>query len=121
MAMPNINEVFGKDNKWLKAADLQGKKFKLTIGSVELLTFDQDGKKQVKLGLLFNGRDKGMVVNKTNAAIIGAMHGPNTDKWIDKQITIYPGKVKFGTDMVDAIMVEQFVPAADPEDEIPFS
>jgi len=117
--MPNINDVF-TGGKWLKASDLNGRKFKLTIKDVEILDFEKDGKKQKKIGVTFDGREKGMVVNKTNAAIIAAMHGNNTDDWMGKTINIYPGKVKFGSDMVDAIMVEQVVPEFQEDSEIPF-
>lgn len=118
--MPNVNDFYGNESKWLKAADLQGRKHRVVIESVEVLKFDQDGQKKQKLGLRLVGKQKGLVANKTNATIIAKQHGLDTDAWPGKTINLYPGQTKFGNDMVDCILVEQIIPEADPDDEIPF-
>jgi hypothetical protein len=39
--------------------------------------------------LKFEGKDKGMVCNKTNAKAIAAMYGNDTREWVGKPIALY--------------------------------
>ncbi len=112
----NINEVF--PSKYLKASDLQGKKITVTISHVEMDDIG-DGTKPV---LYFAGKDKGLVLNKTNAAVIAHQHSPETDGWKGKEIKLYSAPVSFKGQMVDGLRVETVVPEAteDPDDVIPF-
>lgn len=96
----NINEVF--PSKYLKTSDLNGKSVKLIIDRIELEEIG-DGKKPV---LYFSGKNKGLVLNKTNANIIAGSYSPNTDGWVGKEIRVYPSKVNFNGQMVDALKVE---------------
>ena len=47
------------------------------------------GEKEDKWVMLFHGSAKMLVLNKTNAALIGAMLGKRTRDWIDKRITLH--------------------------------
>jgi hypothetical protein len=96
----NINDQF--PSKYLKASDLKGKKIKVTIGEVGLEEVG-DGKKPV---LFFVGKDKGMVLNKTNGMTIAASYGADTDKWEGKELLLYSSKVNFNNQMVDSLRVE---------------
>ena len=116
-----VSEFYQTEGKWLKAADLQGRKHRVTVGSIEALEFEKDGKKTKKLGLTLVGKQKGLVLNMTNAKIVSAQLGDDIELWTGKTISIYPGQTKFGQDMVDCIMVEQIIPEADPDDSIPFN
>ena len=109
----NINDVF--PSNYLKASDLGGRKLKLTIEKVELEKVGSDQKPV----LYFVGKEKGLVLNKTNAQVIASSHSPETDGWEGKEIAIYPAKVQFQNQMVDAIRVEGVVPTAD-NDDVPF-
>ena len=117
--MANINDVFNSGSS-LKAADILGKKVPCTIKTVELKEYEDNGKKDRKLYLTFHGKEKGLVVNKTNATRIAELHGEDYDLWPGKDITLYTCKVDFAGDRVDAIRV--FVPDAGvaEEDDIPF-
>ena len=72
--------------------------------------------------LKFRDKDTRLVLNKTNATLIGSIHGDDTDDWLGKDIKLYACKVNFAGQMVDAIRVYQDVPAetVDDDDEIPF-
>lgn len=111
-----VNDFYKTEGKWLKAADLKGRKHKLVISEIEIVDF-KEGK---KVGLMFVGKEKGLTVNKTNAQIIAEQHGQNIDSWKGQAITIYPTTTDFGGERVECIRVEQVVPEADPNDEIPF-
>lgn len=97
--MANINQVYGGNS--LKAADLQGREFTLTIATVVNKSFD-DG---AKLIITFREAQKAFVCNKTNAQHIGALYGPETDGWIGRQIVLFPTEVMFQGTLTPAIRV----------------
>ena len=56
--------------------------------------------------LHFEGKDRGLVLNKTNARAIARRHGPTMDEWIGKEIQIYQARVDaFGERDVPAVRV----------------
>ena len=98
--MVNINEAFPSD--YLKAADLQNRRIKLVIESVRLEVVGEKEKPVV----YFKHKDKGLVLNKTNAGTLQAMYGPETDDWIDQKCVLFPSQVMYEGKMVPAIRVE---------------
>lgn len=99
----NINEAY--PSHFLKAEDLKGKTVNVLIAAVKLEEIGQGTKKERKLLVSFQGKEKKLVCNKTNANIIAKLHGDNTDNWIGKWITILPREVEFQGDTVWAIRV----------------
>lgn len=97
--MVNINEEF--PSKYLKAADLQGHAVKVKVRDVVSETIGNDR----KLVMYFQNRDKGMVLNKTNARTIGDLYGDDTDDWVDKVVEVFAMKVEFNGRMVDGLRV----------------
>lgn len=112
-ARMNINDQF--PSKYLKASDIKGKKVPLTVSH---LTNEEIGGEQ-KVILFFQGKAKGMVLNKTNSMTIAASYGPETDGWVGQQIILYSGKVNYNNQLVDALKVEIASQAVQDED-IPF-
>ena len=132
----NMNEVFS--GNYHKAEDLKGASPRVTIAKVEMQEFDNGN----KLIVSFQGKDKSLVLNKTNANIIAENTGSQeTDDWIGQTIQLTVKRVEFQGKLVPAIRVvlqdaapvapvrqaRQAAPApqpADPEDygsgEIPF-
>ena len=106
----NVNDFYQTEGKWLKAADLKDKKHRVTIDKVEIVEFKDNTK---KAAITFKGREKGMVLNKTNAAIIAKEFGPDTDAWAGKGIVIYPTTTDFGGEQVDCIRVERHIAEAE--------
>ena len=96
----NINQTF--PSKWIKASDLQGRTFKLTIHDVTLEQF-QDGTQ--KPAVWFVGREKAMILNKTNAETIAAMYGEETDTWKGRELEVFSMKVQGPNGIVDGIRV----------------
>lgn len=96
----NINRVFS--GNYLKADDLQGRTVRVTIATVEVKDFD-DGKKII---LTFQGKDKSLVCNKTNASIIAENVGSaDTDDWVGQAVQLCIKKVEFQGNLVPAIRV----------------
>lgn len=117
--MASINDVYKGAGDYLKAEDLKGKMIGLIIESSELKEYDRDGGgKDVKIVLSFVGKDKQLVVNKTNAATIAETHGDDYENWGGCSIKIFPTRVDFGGKMVDAIRVKMPEPEmAEPDED----
>ncbi len=95
----NINAAF--PSTYLKAADLQNRRVNVGIDRVVIEEVGSEHKPIV----YFIGKDRGLVLNKTNGNIIAEMYGPETDDWHGKVITLYPARVEFQGKIVDAIRV----------------
>lgn len=93
-------------SKYLKAADLGESKVLVTIDRVEVEDVGQQGRKESKPVLYFRGKDKGLVLNKTNANKIKAIIGTDeTDDWKGHRIGLYATETEFAGEMVDCIRV----------------
>jgi hypothetical protein len=101
---------------YLKAADLMGKTVKCVIDRVQMEVVGEEDKPV----MYFQGKEKGLVLNKTNGGAIAVLHGTETDEWGGKEIKLYPTKLQFQGGMVDAIRVRVEPPEAEEQDSIPF-
>ena len=96
----NINDAF--PSKYLKASDLAGHNVNVTIANV---VTEDIGKGEEKLIIYFHGKQKGMVLNKTNANNIAAIYGPETEDWVGQPIVIFEAMVDFQGKTVPALRV----------------
>lgn len=128
--MPHYELLF--PSLYIKAADLQGRDVTLTIRKIVVEGLNRAGtsKKEDRPIVYFEetaakakrtGKDeKRMVMNKTNARAIASHYGVDTDDWIGKKITLYPTRVPYKKETVEAIRVrtredDQPPPPPDPE------
>lgn len=96
-----MSEAF--PSNYLKADDLKGRSVKVTIESVTMEKIGDDQKPV----LHFVGKDKGLVLNKTNGnRIAEAVGSDETDDWENWTITLYACKVDYQGKRVDAIRVD---------------
>ena len=91
-----ISEEF--PSQYLKAADLGGREIRVTMARVEREKIGNDQ----KLVLYFKGKDKGLVLNKTNAGTIGDAYGDDTDDWYDQPLILFSVKTDYQGKVVDA-------------------
>lgn len=116
-------------SKYLRAADLNGHEPIVTIDRVVMETLGDDRKPVV----YFKGKDKGVVLNKTNFNAIEDISGEeDTDNWTGVKVKLITAKVEFQGKRVAAIRVEEQsesaprrTPPPEPvdapnDDEIPF-
>ncbi len=109
--MPNINDAF--PSNYLKASDLKGQQPVVTIDRVEFEPVGRD--KEMKPILYFVGKEKGMVLNKTNANNIKNLAGsPNTEDWSGFSIRLFATHVEFAGEQVEAIRIKAAGVAARP-------
>lgn len=114
--MPNINDAF--PSNYLKASDLQGAQPVVTIDRVDVEPVGRD--KEMKPILYFQGKEKGLVLNKTNARNIANLAGsPNTEDWHGFQIRLYATHVEFAGEQVEAIRIKAAGVAARPSRPMP--
>ena len=114
-----ISEAF--PSKYLKATDLQDRPVTLEISHVAEVDVGTASDPQVKPVLYFKGKDKGLVLNKTNASTIASKYGDECDDWTGHLVEIFPTTTQFQGKTVECIRVRIPVPAADDEpDELPF-
>lgn len=92
--------------RFLKADMFKGKKITLTIKKIEgdeLIGENSKSKQEWLVG--FVERPLEFVLNKTNAFCLYRMFGGDPHSWLNKRITLFPTKTKFGRDDVDCIRV----------------
>ncbi len=127
----NISDAF--PSKYIKSTDLKGRDVTVTIEGYEMVAIQNEQGR--KLALRFEGKDKGWIVNKTNANTIAKLlNSGRVEDWVGKQITLYPTETAYQGEMVDCIRVrrnkaadsfneppQNLAPAAPPEDYDPDS
>lgn len=94
-----LNDAF--PSKYLKCADLDGAELPVVIESATIEEIGDDR----KLVLSFQGVDKALVCNKTNAMTIGHKYGEETDDWVGREIILCPATAMFNNRVVDAIRI----------------
>ena len=104
----NFNDLY--PSSYLKASDLQGRAVRVTIESLSIEDLDTERKP----ALHFQGKQKALILNKTNGSILASQFSPETDGWVGKPIELYPDKVAFQGQIVDCIRVRVPVPPAQP-------
>ena len=117
----NINEVYTSGGTFLRADDLQGNTIKLRIVDVGSHVFNAgQPDEKVQVVLSFDGKDKKLGLNVTNAKALAAQLGPETDDWTGKEIKLFPTITDFDGKEVACIRIVQEAPPEASSDDIPF-
>lgn len=115
----DMTQYAGSESKYLKAADMNGRKIKVTIESVALVEFKNDDGDETKPCLTLAGKEKKVVCNATTVMSLGDAYGFDSDDWIGKEIGL---SIKHYKSLgVDGLVITPIggVPKFD-EDDIPF-
>lgn len=106
--MGNIQDAF--PSKYLKASDLQQREIVATIDRVDYESVGQGAKQERKPVLYFMNKEKGLVLNKTNANKITELLSTGiTEEWHGRQIRLYPTETQFAGETVDCIRIKAAV------------
>lgn len=97
--MVSINTLY--PSTYLKAGDLQGRPVNVTIRAVVMEKIGSD----IKPVIYFQGKEKGMVLNKTNGMTIAQAYGTDTDDWAGGAIVVFPAYVDFQGKQVEGLRV----------------
>lgn len=106
-----IGSAFPSD--FLKAADLNDTPVQVTIKGIKIEEVGRS--KEEKPILYFEGKEKGLVLNRTNGKTIAKIaNSEETDDWKGVKIILYPTETEFGGEMVDCIRVRAPKPGGSP-------
>lgn len=101
--MANIDDAF--PSKYLKAGDLKGSEPVVAIDRVDYELIGQQ--RDRKAVIYFKGKEKGLVLNKTNAMKIVQLSGSgDTDDWPNFKVKLYATETQFAGDTVDCIRIK---------------
>lgn len=98
----NVHDMF--PSKYVACGDLQGMDVLVRIVRIEMEDVSNGDLKPI---VYFVGMKKGLVLNRTNAKRIASQHGPETNGWIGKEITLYPSETEFKGETVPCIRVRE--------------
>lgn len=79
--------------KYIKADDIGQHRPTVIIADVKL---EDVGDGDTKPVVYFHGKEKGMVLNKTNAEMIAHLYGDETDAWRGQSVDLYTTMVQYG-------------------------
>jgi len=120
-----ISQAF--PSKYLKASDLENKQPRVTISHVQMENIAEG--EDAKPVIFFKGKEKGMVLNKTNANTIRMAYGDDTDDWANEDIVLFSAMIDFQGKQTEALRVKipprnkkpvETAAAATGDDEVPF-
>ncbi len=99
------------DSDWLRAYDLQGKDYTVTIEKVVAgEVTGEKGKKTKKPVLFFRGAKKPLAANATNCKTIARMYGNDTGAWVGKAVTLYVAMTSKDGEEMECIRIRPSVP-----------
>lgn len=127
--MPSYKTAFGS---YIKAEDLQGKAIRVSIERVDIEEIKSDAGKEKKLVAHFSGKDKGLVLNRTNADALNEIFGTDDYEQWTGPVVLYPDTTMFGGKKVPCVRVKANMNGATPppvveapvavtDDDIPFA
>ena len=128
--MASYKTAFGS---YLKAEDLQGKAVRIQIEhvTIELVKDNESDTKEKKLVAHFFGKDKTMILNRTNADALCAIFGTDDyDYWKGVVELFVDPNIRFGNKVVSGLRIRAASAGAPPappppvepvtDDDIPF-
>jgi hypothetical protein len=91
----DFDDLYG--SKYFSVSDLKDSEPRLKIGKVEVAELrEKNGTTKRKYVMLFEGVEKGLVINKTNARKLADAYGKQSLKWIGQIVQLYSEDTSFG-------------------------
>jgi hypothetical protein len=115
------DQIYG-GSKYFSVPDLDGGTRRATIGKVEPADLRQaDGTMRKRLVLFFNGQDKALPLNQTNASTLANAFGKNPDDWVYRRIELFSEMTGLGRPGVRIRVLHNQKPVQDDmDDQIPW-
>ena len=107
----NIAQLY--PSKYISAPDIPSP-VRVTIRT---LTIEDLGEGQHKPCLYFIGKEKGLILNKTNALLMAVSLGDESDSWLGKEIELFTEMKQFQGKLVQGISVRVPQQTAEKEPE----
>lgn len=91
----SLSDIYGGNSSWLKAEDLKGSKPVVVISNAEIRENTYQGETKKQIVLSFEGKEKMLGLNFTNASKIAELTGSdNYLEWIGTAIKLYTDTTK---------------------------
>jgi K+-sensing histidine kinase KdpD len=125
----NVNELYPKTEKYLKAANHVGQTIQARISAVEAEVFKdlKSGEESYKAVLYFVGQKLGLVLSPSNARNLAEQLGAETATWAGKDVTISTKRYDINGNVTHGFILTGASPAkvwgqdrSEPNDDIPF-
>jgi hypothetical protein len=117
-----FDDIYG--SKYFGVTDLKDAEPRFKIGKVEVAELrEKNGTTKRKYVMLFEGVEKGLVINKTNARKLAEAYGKQSSMWIGQIVQLYAEDTSFGKGVRVRPMRKPATPAEpDPvlNDAVPF-
>lgn len=101
--MPNINDLY--PSRYLKQSDLKGTTPVVTMDRLAIETLGEGEEAENKPVLYFAGKEKGLVLNKTNTNTIASLYGDETDDWKGQPVQLLSAPVSYNGKTTMAIRI----------------
>ncbi len=111
--MPSYKAAFGS---FLKQEDLGGKEARVVVASVEMEDVKDVDKVEKKLVMHFVGKDKALILNRTNCEVMETICGTDDyGAWIGQAVVLWTDPtVKFGGKLVGGLRIRAIGPKLPP-------
>jgi hypothetical protein len=96
-SMTDIADIYPDKGQFLKAGDLQNRIVTVLINEVVIKEVGNGSLREKKPVAMFKGKNKGLILNKTNARVLRDLYGPRIEDWAQKKITMFPTTTDFPT------------------------
>ncbi|NNF60713.1 MAG: hypothetical protein HKN06_05190 [Gammaproteobacteria bacterium] len=102
----NINDLY--PSKYLKSDDIGQARVTLQVAAIKLEEVAEN--ENAKPVMHFNGKDKGMVLNKTNALMCAHVWGGDTEAWTGQWLDLFVEPKMFQGKVVNGLSVAPKLP-----------
>lgn len=110
--MPSYKTAFGS---FLKTEDLQGRAVRVVIEAIQIEEVKGDDGVEKKLVAHFVGKDKALILNRTNCeSIEGIVGSDDYAAWSGHTVVLFPTTTKFGAKTVPCLRIRAVQAAAAP-------
>src|SRR5262245_12082836 len=90
-----FDDLYG--SRFFTAADLKGEQLRVKIGKIEVGELrEKTGGVKRKLIVYFDGQEKALVLNKTNATAIANAFGKKYANWVGEFVSLVSAPTSFG-------------------------
>lgn len=110
-----INDLY--PSKYLKSDDLGNARLTLQVAAIKLEEVAEN--EPAKPVMYFNGKDKGMVLNKTNALLCASVWGDDTDTWLGQYLDLFVEPKMFQGKVVKGLSVAPKLAGSEPQYQNP--
>ena len=97
----NVNDLY--PSKYVKSDDLGNQRLTLQVGAIKLEAVEEHAPD--KPVMYFNGKQKGMVLNKTNTLLCANCWGDETDGWTNQWLELFVEPKMFNGKVVNGLSV----------------